>query len=52
MFMDPDSKLIKLLMETYNEGMQIEEKPLAIGGGTYARIVKTVSLLVQQNICT
>ncbi|WP_427867353.1 M20/M25/M40 family metallo-hydrolase [Mycoplasmopsis arginini] len=40
MFMDPDSKLIKLLMETYNEGMQMKEKPLAIGGGTYARIVK------------
>ncbi|BAP39530.1 M20/M25/M40 family metallo-hydrolase [Metamycoplasma canadense] len=40
MFMSPDSELVNLLMQTYNEGMGVIEKPLAIGGGTYARIVK------------
>ncbi|MGX9388916.1 M20/M25/M40 family metallo-hydrolase [Mycoplasma sp. 327] len=39
MFMSPESKLIKLLMQTYNEAMNTKELPLAIGGGTYARIV-------------
>ncbi|WP_330463462.1 M20/M25/M40 family metallo-hydrolase [Metamycoplasma gateae] len=40
MFMPVDSKLVKLLIDTYNEGMKTNEIPIAIGGGTYARIVK------------
>ncbi|AZZ65786.1 M20 family peptidase [Metamycoplasma phocicerebrale] len=40
MYIDPNSDYVKILMATYNEGMNLNEKPLAIGGGTYSRIVK------------
>ncbi|WP_412031511.1 Sapep family Mn(2+)-dependent dipeptidase [Metamycoplasma buccale] len=39
-YIEKDNKLVTILMQTFNEGMKTNEEPLAIGGGTYARIVK------------
>lgn len=35
---DKDDKLVKILMETYNEHYDENLEPIAIGGGTYARL--------------
>ncbi|TPD99409.1 M20/M25/M40 family metallo-hydrolase [Metamycoplasma equirhinis] len=40
-YIDRESKLVQILMQTFNEGMNTNEKPLAIGGGTYARLIDT-----------
>ncbi|MBO4940139.1 MAG: Sapep family Mn(2+)-dependent dipeptidase [Clostridia bacterium] len=40
LYNDPDSKLISTLMGIYNAAMGENEKPIAIGGGTYARALK------------
>ena len=37
LYQDPDSPLIKTLSRVYNEYMGVDLKPVAIGGGTYAR---------------
>ncbi|WP_369085908.1 M20/M25/M40 family metallo-hydrolase [Metamycoplasma spumans] len=39
-YIPKDSKLVSILMETFNEGMHTNEVPLAIGGGTYARLIE------------
>ncbi|AWX69364.1 Sapep family Mn(2+)-dependent dipeptidase [[Mycoplasma] anseris] len=36
-----NNKLVKILMDTYNESYNAKEEPLAIGGGTYARLLDT-----------
>ncbi len=40
LYNDPDGKLITTLMGVYNEVTGKQEKPIAIGGGTYARALK------------
>lgn len=40
LYNDPNGKLIKTLMGVYNSTFGVEEKPIAIGGGTYARALK------------
>ena len=40
LYNDPNGKLIKTLMEVYNELTGKQEQPIAIGGGTYARALK------------
>lgn len=40
LYNDPDGKLIKTLMKVYNEVTGENAKPIAIGGGTYARALK------------
>lgn len=37
LFYSPESKLVKTLLDTYNETMNTDFKPLIIGGGTYAK---------------
>jgi len=37
---DKESPLIKTLLKVYNEVLGVDEKPIAIGGGTYARALK------------
>ncbi|RMA77489.1 putative dipeptidase [Metamycoplasma subdolum] len=37
-YLNVDSNLVNILMQTYNECLQVDEKPIAIGGGTYARL--------------
>ena len=37
LYVPADSKLVATLMEVYNEKMNCDLKPLAIGGGTYSR---------------
>ena len=37
LYNDPNGKLIQTLLGVYNEMMGTSEKPIAIGGGTYAR---------------
>lgn len=42
-YMEPDSPMIKTLMEVYQKNTgDTETKPLVIGGGTYARAAKNV----------
>ena len=42
-FMDPDSPMIKTLMEVYQQNTgDYESRPLVIGGGTYARAAKNI----------
>ncbi|ACF06989.1 Putative dipeptidase SA1572 [Metamycoplasma arthritidis] len=36
-----DHKLVKLLMQTYNDVTDSKAEPIAIGGGTYARLIDT-----------
>ncbi|TPE56576.1 M20 family metallopeptidase [[Mycoplasma] falconis] len=38
-YIDPKDNLVKILMQTYREATNEDIKPLAIGGGTYARLV-------------
>ncbi|TPR54372.1 M20 family metallopeptidase [Metamycoplasma neophronis] len=38
-YIDIQSKLVTILMETFNEALNVKEVPLAIGGGTYARLI-------------
>lgn len=40
LYTDPNGKLIKTLMGVYNRATGKNEKPIAIGGGTYARALK------------
>ena len=40
LYNDPDGKLIKTLMSVYNKVTGDTAKPIAIGGGTYARALK------------
>lgn len=40
LYNDPNGKLIKTLMSVYNNYTGKDEKPIAIGGGTYARALK------------
>lgn len=41
LFIDPDSKLIKILMDSYRQHSgDTESKPMVIGGGTYAKAMK------------
>ncbi len=40
LYNSPDGKLISTLMKVYNKVTGKEEKPIAIGGGTYARALK------------
>ncbi len=40
LYNDPNGKLITTLMGVYNEVTGKQEKPIAIGGGTYARALK------------
>ena len=41
LFVDKNSKIVKSLLSTYNEFYKTEEKPIAIGGGTYARALES-----------
>lgn len=40
LYNDPNGKLISTLVQVYNEVTGKNEKPIAIGGGTYARALK------------
>ena len=40
LYNDPNGKLISTLMKVYNDVTGENEKPIAIGGGTYARALK------------
>jgi succinyl-diaminopimelate desuccinylase len=40
LFNDIESPLIKTLLKVYNDVLGVNEKPIAIGGGTYARALK------------
>lgn len=40
LYNDPNGKLLTTLMNVYNEVTGKKEKPIAIGGGTYARALK------------
>lgn len=40
LYNDPNGKLISTLMKVYNQATGSNEKPIAIGGGTYARALK------------
>ena len=40
LYNDPNGKLITTLMQVYNDVTGKNEKPIAIGGGTYARALK------------
>ncbi len=40
LYNDPDGKLIATLMKVYNEVTGKNERPIAIGGGTYARALQ------------
>ncbi len=40
LYNDPKGKLISTLVQVYNEVTGSDEKPIAIGGGTYARALK------------
>ncbi len=40
LYNDPNGKLIKTLMGVYNEATGRKDRPIAIGGGTYARALK------------
>lgn len=40
LYNDPNGKLISTLMKVYNKATGSNEKPIAIGGGTYARALK------------
>lgn len=40
LYNDPNGKLISTLMSVYNKAMGRDERPIAIGGGTYARALK------------
>lgn len=37
LFVPSDSALVTTLMKVYNNGMGVDEQPIAIGGGTYSR---------------
>ncbi|AZG68410.1 M20/M25/M40 family metallo-hydrolase [Mycoplasma struthionis] len=39
-YMPKDNEMLRVLMLTYNEAMKTNEEPLAIGGGTYARLLE------------
>ena len=39
-YVEKDNKLVKILIDTYNEITKENVEPIAIGGGTYARILK------------
>ncbi|MDD7896534.1 Sapep family Mn(2+)-dependent dipeptidase [Metamycoplasma hyosynoviae] len=39
-YVSKENKLVKILMNVYNEKHQTELEPISIGGGTYARIFK------------
>ncbi|MEG1535887.1 MAG: M20/M25/M40 family metallo-hydrolase [Clostridia bacterium] len=39
-FIPPETKLVSTLLAVYNNAMNVNEKPLAIGGGTYARALE------------
>lgn len=41
LFKDKNDSLIKTLLDIYNEKFSKNEKPIAIGGGTYARALKS-----------
>lgn len=40
LYTDPESKLVKTLMKVYNRATGKNERPIAIGGGTYARALR------------
>lgn len=40
LFNDPEGDMIQTLLKVYNEASGKQEKPIAIGGGTYARALK------------
>ena len=40
LYNDPNGKLIRTLMGVYNKATGRNDKPIAIGGGTYARALK------------
>ena len=40
LYNDPNGKLISTLMNVYNAALGTKEKPVSIGGGTYARALK------------
>ena len=40
LYNDPNGELIQKLMRVYNEATGSDDKPIAIGGGTYARALK------------
>ena len=40
LFNDKNGKLVKTLLEVFNEKTGQNAKPIAIGGGTYARAIK------------
>ena len=42
MYIDENSKLVKTLMDCYNQFMNTNSKPYTIGGGTYAKSSKNV----------
>ena len=37
LYNDPNGRMISTLMKVYNKALGVNEKPIAIGGGTYAR---------------
>ena len=41
-YIDENSPLVKTLMDSYNQFMNMETKPYTIGGGTYAKSSKNV----------
>ncbi len=41
LFVDKNSKLVTSLINIYNEVMGTNAEPIAIGGGTYARALKS-----------
>ena len=41
LFVDKNSKLVTSLIDIYNEVMGTNAEPIAIGGGTYARALKS-----------
>ena len=40
LYVDKDDSLVQKLLGAYNKVMNANEKPIAIGGGTYARALK------------
>lgn len=40
LYNDPNGKMIRTLMDVYNKATGRNDKPIAIGGGTYARALK------------
>jgi succinyl-diaminopimelate desuccinylase len=39
LYVEPDSFLVKTLLDIYNNEMKTDAKPIAIGGGTYSRML-------------